>query len=202
MSDDQEQVKSKLWKTYGIILGIMVGGPLIIFTLQGLWNNFSKSNTAPIMVESSPPSSSIPNSGNALSTSEASSIIAQWLEAKKSFFGPSHTKNIGEKMAIGLAYERNITAKPGDELSSVDELAKEGTYYTYSNQQVHQIDNIQTINPTEVLIVAIVSEQRTLHRKGNTKNSSSNRSKSCYQLTKVDNSWKISKTPELFKSCP
>jgi hypothetical protein len=67
MSDNQEDVKSKLWKTYGIILGIMIGGPLLIFALQGLWNNFSKSTTSVVV---SPSSSSISSSINSSSTSQ------------------------------------------------------------------------------------------------------------------------------------
>jgi serine/threonine protein kinase len=139
----------------------------------------------------------------ALTQTDASNLIVQWMEAKKSVFGSSYLKSVGEDLTTGLAYERNINATPGTEPSSVDDLVSNGLYYTYSNQQLHQIVDIQPIGDNEVKVKAIVSEQRTLHniQTGRTKDSSTFRSKSCYQFKKIGNRWKISKTPELFASC-
>jgi serine/threonine protein kinase len=139
----------------------------------------------------------------ALAQTDASNLIVQWMEAKKSVFGSSYIKSVGEDLTTGLAYERNINANPGTEASSVDDLVSNGLYYTYSNQQLHQIVDIQPIGDNEVKVKAIVSEQRTLHniKTGRTKDSSTFRSKSCYQFKKIGNRWKISKTPELFASC-
>jgi serine/threonine protein kinase, bacterial len=135
---------------------------------------------------------------------DANNLIGQWLDAKRSLFGSSYIKSAGEELTTGLAYERNITASPGTEASSIDELSGNGMYYTYNNQQVHQIVDIVPISADEVRVKAIVSEERTLHntRTGRTKNSSTVRAKSCYQFKKIGDRWKIYKTPELFDSCP
>jgi serine/threonine protein kinase len=134
---------------------------------------------------------------------DASNLISQWLEVKKSVFGSSYSKSASEALITGLAYQRNITDNSGTEESSVDDLVKNGMYYTYGNQQVHQIADIRSIDTDEVKVIAIVSEQRTLHNKqtGSTRDSYTNRATSCYQFKKVGDRWKISKTPELFKSC-
>jgi serine/threonine protein kinase, bacterial len=136
-------------------------------------------------------------------SNDASNLISQWLEAKRSLFGSSYLKAAGEELTTGLAYERNITASPGTEASSIDELSGKGMYYTYNNQQVHQIVDIVPLGSDEVRVKAIVSEERTLHnlRTGKTKDSSTSRSKSCYQFKKIGDRWKIYKTPELFDSC-
>ena len=60
MSDQQE--KTKLWKVYGILMGVMVGGAVLILGGQAAWNavqqNMSKATT-----ENKPPStSSLPSS--------------------------------------------------------------------------------------------------------------------------------------------
>jgi serine/threonine protein kinase len=175
-------------------------------------NNPSPSTTpsstpSPRLPRQSPTPSSSPtapqNDSIVLDRADASDLIAQWMEAKNSIFGSSYSKSAGEELTTGLAYERNINANPGGERSSVDELASTGLYYTYSNQQVHQIVDMQPLADNEVRVTAIVSEQRTLHnsRTGRTKDSSTNRAKSCYQFKKVGDRWKISKTPELFTSC-
>ncbi len=150
-------------------------------------------------IENSPKPSSIPS----LSANDATNLISQWLEAKKSIFGSSYRKSAGEDLTTGLAYQRNITDNSGTENSSVDDLAKDGLFYTFGNQEIHQIAEIRSIGFEEVRVTAIVSEQRTLHnmQTGKTKDFSTNRSKSCYEFTKVGDRWKISKTPELFTFC-
>jgi serine/threonine protein kinase len=160
-------------------------------------NNSSPAASSP---SPTPVNNKIPNPTTDFTTNDASNLIGQWLEAKRSLFGSSYLKTAGEELTTGLAYERNITASPGTEASSVDELAGNGMYYTYSNQQVHQIVDIVPLGADEVRVKAIVSEDRTLHnlRTGKTKNSSTSRSKSCYQFKRIGNRWKIYKTPELF----
>jgi serine/threonine protein kinase len=188
-----------------LITGVGLVAGLMMFVGISIGSNNSKVITIASTTSSSGSSQSASESSSntlGLSTDAAARLVGQWMEAKKSLFGPSYIKSAGEGLATGLAYERNITANPGDESSSIDDLSREGAYYTYSNQQVHEIESMQAINSTEVVIVAVVSEQRTLHRGGNTRNTSSNRARSCYQLKNVDNTWKISKTPELFNSCP
>lgn len=36
-NDNDEQVKSKLWKNYGIIMGVMIGGSIVILIGQAAW---------------------------------------------------------------------------------------------------------------------------------------------------------------------
>jgi ARC6-like, IMS domain len=131
-------------------------------------------------------------------------LINRWLEAKKDVFGSNYNKNLGGELTTGLAYSKNITASPSDEdpESSVDYLKRNGMYYTYSDQQVHEVRDIREINTDEVFVKAIVTEHRLLHTKnGRNKEFSTNASRSCYQFAKVNGNWKISKTPELIKPC-
>jgi serine/threonine protein kinase len=190
-----------------------ISGALILFAGMSIGNNNRQqppqisSDPSPNIDQNSLPPSPIPvpspSPSADLTDTDASNLISQWLEAKKSVFGSSYRKSAGEDLTTGLAYERNITANPGTEESSVDYLSMNGQYYTFDNQQVHKIAENRAINSDEVRVTAIVSEQRTLHdtRTGSSKNSYTNRSTSCYEFKKVDDSWKISKTPELFKSC-
>lgn len=152
---------------------------------------------------SSPVATSTSNSSG-FTKSDANTLINRWLEAKKDVFGSNYNKSIGAELTTGLAYSKNITASPSDEdpESSVDYLSRNGMYYTYSDQQVHEVRDIREINANEVFVKAIVTEHRLLHTKnGRDKKSSTNASNSCYQFAKVNGNWKISKTPELIKPC-
>ncbi|MEA5580396.1 hypothetical protein VB620_03455 [Nodularia harveyana UHCC-0300] len=44
MNEDQE--KQKLWKTYVLILGVMLGGPLLIIGGQSVWSSIKQQNTS------------------------------------------------------------------------------------------------------------------------------------------------------------
>jgi ARC6-like, IMS domain len=152
---------------------------------------------------SSPVATSTSNSSG-FTKSDANTLINRWLEAKKDVFGSNYNKSLGAELTTGLAYSKNITASPSDEdpESSVDYLSRNGMYYTYSDQQVHEVRDIREINANEVFIKAIITEHRILHSKnGRDKKSSTNASSSCYQFAKVNGNWKISKTPELIKPC-
>jgi ARC6-like, IMS domain/Double-GTPase 2 len=159
----------------------------------------SKVITAP----SPPPlTSASPANTSNLTKQDAANIIGRWFVAKKSAFGSSYNKTIGEQITIGQAYERNITARPGDEESSADYFRMNGKYYTYEYQEIHDILSINVLSSNEVLVKALVSEHRTLHsRTGSSKQSKTNRESSCYLLQKDGSSWKISKDPTLLKSC-
>jgi serine/threonine protein kinase len=196
---------------------LLIGGILAAFMLfigMSIGKNnptpSTSNNAAPIAIDRNSPSPTSPISSKPdpnpielMNNNEASSLISQWLEAKKSIFGSNYQKSAGEELTTGLAYQRNITDNSGKEKSSVDELASDEMYYTYSNQQIHKIADIRSIDSDTLRVIAIVSEQRTLHntRKGSAKDSASNRATSCYEFKKIDNRWKISKTPDLFDSC-
>jgi ARC6-like, IMS domain len=203
-----------------LLMGGAVGAFLLFIGMSIGKNNPnppSSSNSAPPLIDRNSPSaptsvsspsstiSSKPDSSPIalMNDNEASSLISQWLEAKKSIFGPNYQKSAGEDLTTGMAYQRNITDNSGRDRSSVDDLEKDGMYWTYGNQQIHKIADIRSISSDEVRVIAIVSEQRTFHntRTGSSKYSARNRDTSCYEFKKIDNRWKISKTPELFDSC-
>jgi ARC6-like, IMS domain len=154
-----------------------------------------------------PPPTEQPSPSSAASTSdmtkeEATKLISTWLEAKKSIFGSSYNKDLGRELTIGQAYERNITANPGDEESSIDYFKGRGEYYTYERQEIHDIESIRSINSNEVVVKALVSEYRTIHRaNGSSKSEKTTRGSSCYLFQKNGSSWKIAKDPSIFKSC-
>jgi hypothetical protein len=153
-------------------------------------------------LQSPSPNPQSPSPPLALTKEEATNIIRKWLEAKKSIFGSSYNKDIGKELTIGQAYERNITAKPGQEESSVDYFQRRGEYYTYEYQEVHDILSIQpkSSNNETFLVKALVSEDRTLHGSNGSSKQRNNRSSSCYLLQKDGNSWKIAKDPSIL-SC-
>jgi ARC6-like, IMS domain len=133
---------------------------------------------------------------------EATKLISTWLEAKKSIFGFSYNKDLGRELTIGQAYERNITANPGDEESSIDYFKGRGEYYTYERQEIHDILAIRTTSPNEVLVKALVSEYRTVHRSsGSSSPEKTTRSPTCYLFQKDGSSWKIARDPSILKSC-
>jgi ribosomal protein S24E len=173
---------------------------------MSLGNNNSvpspEASPAPSTAPSGSPSPDPSSTSNIPTKDEVRNIIGQWLDAKKSIFGSSYNKEAGEKLTTGLAYERNIQAKPGDEASSVDDLKKDGNYYTYDRQEIHDILSTRSISSNEALVKAIVTEHRTLHRSnGSTKLYANNRSSVCYLLQKDGDAWKISKDPSLLTSC-
>ena len=55
MSDQQE--KTKLWKVYGILMGVMVGGAVLILGSQAAWNAVQQ-NMSKASIENKPPSTS------------------------------------------------------------------------------------------------------------------------------------------------
>ncbi|XZN98799.1 MAG: hypothetical protein ACM65K_11225 [Microcoleus sp.] len=55
MSEQQE--KTKLWKVYGILMGVMVGGAVLILGGQAAWNALQQ-NISKASIENKPPSTS------------------------------------------------------------------------------------------------------------------------------------------------
>jgi ARC6-like, IMS domain len=132
-----------------------------------------------------------------LTKDEAKNIIEQWLEAKKSIFGSNYNKSEGEKLTTDLAYQSQIQSTPGGEESALEYLSHNSMYYTYQNQRVDEISQIQKIAQDRIRVIAIITEQRILH---NPKKDEKIISAS-YKFKNIDGQWKISKTPELIKDC-
>jgi cytoskeletal protein RodZ len=55
MSNEQE--KTKLWKVYGILMGVMVGGAVLILGGQAAWNAIQQNMLSKAIVENKPASS-------------------------------------------------------------------------------------------------------------------------------------------------
>lgn len=101
MSDQQEQ--TKLWKVYGILMGVMVGGAVLILGGQAAWNAIQQ-NTPKATVENKPPSTnSVP-----LTTPEPAAAEQSETLSKKSI--PSNqeigTEDEIDKIADEIFYDR------------------------------------------------------------------------------------------------
>jgi ARC6-like, IMS domain len=149
-----------------------------------------------------PSSSPSPANTSDMTKEEATKLISTWLEAKKSIFGSSYNKDLGKELTIGKAYERNITANSGEEESSVDYFKGRREYYTYELQEIHNIASIRSVNANEVVVKALVSEYRTIHRAdGSSRIEKTSRGSSCYLFQKDGDAWKIAKDPSILKIC-
>jgi ARC6-like, IMS domain len=198
-------LKNRDWRDI-VTIGCYIGGPIIIGAIFGVNyyffpEKFKNQSNLPPNVESLEQASNPPSQSSTLSEETAKNLISQWFQAKNRVFGSNYDKSSTQDILTGLAYERNITSSSSDR-SSVDDLRNDGMYYTYDNQIVHQITSISDSGDIANVKV-IVSENRLLHntRQGSTKSSSSDRKTVCYEFSRTNSNWKISKTPELFSSC-
>jgi ARC6-like, IMS domain len=199
-------LKNRDWRDI-VTIGCYIGGPIIIGAIFGVNyylfpEKFKNQSNLPNNVVSSEQASNSSSQSSTLSEVTAKNLISQWFQAKNRVFGSNYDKSSTQDILTGLAYERNITSSSSGDQSSVDDLKNDGMYYTYENQIVHQITSISDSNDI-ANVKAIVSERRLLHRtrQGTTKSSSSDRKTVCYEFSRTNSNWKISKTPELFSSC-
>jgi hypothetical protein len=65
-NNQDEEVKSKLWKNYAIIMGVMIGGSIVILIGQAAWNG-------------------IQNSLNTKNSSPSQSTVESWMIRKNIF---------------------------------------------------------------------------------------------------------------------
>jgi ARC6-like, IMS domain len=200
-------LKNRDWRDI-VTISCYIGGPIIIGAIFGVNyyffpEKFKSKSISPPNTDFSPVSPSNSSSkSSTLSDETAKNLISQWLQAKNRVFGSNYDKSSTQDLLTGLAYEKNITSSSSSDQSSVDDLKNDGMYYTYENQIVHQITSISDDNDI-ANVKAIVSERRLLHstRQGTTKSSSSDHKTVCYEFSRTNSNWKISKTPELFSSC-
>jgi ARC6-like, IMS domain len=134
-----------------------------------------------------------------MTKNEARSLIEKWLVAKNEIFGSSYDQSVGKNLTTDLAYEKNIKATQNNEESALEYLSKNNIYYTYDNQQVDEISQVKKIAPDRVIVIALVTEQRTLHnlKIGRKTRSASYKANNCYEFKNISGQWKISKTPDL-----
>src|SRR4028118_2237857 len=99
---NDEQKKNKLWKTYGIFMGVMLGGSVLVLLGQSVWDTIqqqlaqsaihqepSSINSSPLDTSStpiSPTQSSQSATSNSLTKEDAFNLINRYMEAKEKIF--------------------------------------------------------------------------------------------------------------------
>jgi serine/threonine protein kinase len=101
----------------------------------------------------SPPSSSI-------TQQEATSLINNWLSAKKVLFAPPFDRQLGFQLTTGEAYRKNIGSD-----SSLQWLADHNSYYRYGVQSLDSVEKF-VANGDQATIEVIVTEDRKFYRNG------------------------------------
>lgn len=71
-NNQDEEVKSKLWKNYAIIMGVMIGGSIVILIGQAAWNGIQNS----LNTKNSSPSQSTVEADRSSTTNSQSSPVA------------------------------------------------------------------------------------------------------------------------------
>jgi ARC6-like, IMS domain len=172
MNDDQE--KQKLWKTYGIILGIMLGGPLIVMGGQSIWYKIqdisiqSTPSPSPSVVDSSISSSnnststSTTQSQSPLTQSEALNIVQGWYNAKPNIFGGSFSRSLVEQYTTGELYYKTLEKREEGSNGSQGWLKDRGCYYTYDFSKIEKVWLFNNSEPRPFLKFQIY-EKSELH---------------------------------------
>jgi ABC-type lipoprotein release transport system permease subunit len=117
-NNQDEEVKSKLWKNYAIIMGVMIGGSIVILIGQSAWNgiqsslNTQSSSSSQATVEANQSSTNNPQSSPISSSSarptpntaivnhyrliDSRELDKSWNDLSPSFKGSNLTKGFGE----------------------------------------------------------------------------------------------------------
>jgi serine/threonine-protein kinase len=92
---------------------------------------------------------------------DAEAIIANWLRCKSELFDYPYDRSCGKEILTGVAYQDNIQRDDGN-LSSVEWLENNGSYYIFERQQIDEIVAFQ-LGDRNATIQLIVTEERTLY---------------------------------------
>lgn len=193
--------KQKLWKIYGILMSVMVGGAVLILGGQAAWNtiqqNLAKSNTpsnsttqsltsTPNNITPSPQSAA----SNTLTQEEAVNLIERYLQAKEKIFAPPFDRQLAASLTTDTVY--NEIVKPG---GSIDWLQQNNAYYQYGGRSVQGTGYFSATDNKAEVEVAI--KQEVYFYSNDTLNKSTADS-SIYRFTlKQENgNWKISERSE------
>lgn len=197
---DDSTEKQKLWKIYGILMGVMVGGAVLILGGQAAWNtiqqNLAKSNTpsssATESLTSTPSNITPPQpaASNTLTQEEAVNLIERYLQAKEKIFAPPFDRQLAASLTTDTVY--NEIVKPG---GSIDWLQQNNAYYQYGSRSVQGTGYFSATDNKAEVEVAI--KQEVYFYSNNTLNKSTADS-SIYRFTlKQENgNWKISERSE------
>jgi len=194
---NEEEEKKQLWKTYYIVLGIMIGGSILIVGGQAAWNgiqqNLSRSpvqNNSP-SPESSPSSTSspqVPQTGNSnsLTKDEAVNVISRYIEAKPKIFAPPYDRQLLGSLTTGKTYDENI--KPG---GGIDWLKERNAWYEYGKYQIDPTGYFE-VTGGQAQIEIRVTQDFAYYEYGKLKNSYKDYSK-VYRFTLIleNGTWKI-----------
>jgi hypothetical protein len=170
---NEQEEKRKLWKIYGILMGIMVGGAVLILGTQAAWNaiqrNLAKSTEAETSSNSETPSNSstLPNPPvssqyntqqtrqtipSGLSQQEAVNLINKWLQAKGKVFAPPFDRQVlAQYTHTQGALYKDITKPQG----SMDWLKNTGSYYNYNQANITEVLEFSTSGQLPMLKVKI-----------------------------------------------
>ncbi|MEA5580397.1 ARC6/PARC6 family protein [Nodularia harveyana UHCC-0300] len=195
MNEDQE--KQKLWKIYGIILGVMLGGPLLIIGGQTVWNSIqpaiqtnSQSTPSASISESSIPSSNVINNNLSANTSslsklEAVNVINRYLIAKQRIFGPEFDRELAATVATGKVYKDIV--RPG---GRIDSLRQDNAYWKYGFQKAEPLAYFSH-NGNYAEINVKISEELFYYENDRLKENKTNIQDYIFILKLEDGTWKI-----------
>ncbi|MGA9382437.1 MAG: IMS domain-containing protein [Phormidium sp.] len=194
---DEESQRQELWKTYKILMVVIIGGAILIIGGQAAWNgiqeNLSRSavqNNSP-SPESSPSvnsSSQIPPTANSnsLTKEEAVNVISRYLEAKRRIFAPPYDRQVAANFTTGNYYN-NLT-KPNGQIDYVQSI---NAWYEYGKSQVDPTGYFEFIGG-QAQIEVRVTQDFSYYEYGKLKNSYKDYSK-IYRFTLIPENgiWKI-----------
>lgn len=191
MNDEQE--KAKLWKTYGILMGIMLGGTVLILAGQQVWstiqqnsantiNNKSSSSNSSSTTTSSTPNSSTSNSFN---KQDAVNLINGYLQAKDKIFAPPFDRQLVANFTTGKLYY-DITKPEG----SMDWLQKNNNHFRYGNRKAEPLEYFSTTGNQAQIDVAI-TEEVSYYKNGTIEPAKTEFGKYRYTLQQENGTWKI-----------
>ncbi|MEG4227737.1 ARC6/PARC6 family protein [Microcoleus sp. N9_B2] len=195
--------KQKLWKIYGILMGVMVGGAVLILGGQAAWNaiqeNISKAssenkppstNSVPLSTPQAPPEvrpqpNSQPATSNSLTKQEAVNLIERYLQAKDKIFAAPFDRQLAANLTTGKVYDDII--KPG---GSIDWLQQNNAYYQYSNRSA-QATGYFSASGNEAQIEVAIKEDFSFYMNGSLDESKTNSGFYRFTLKLENANWKI-----------
>ncbi|ANV85949.1 hypothetical protein AWQ21_15615 (plasmid) [Picosynechococcus sp. PCC 7003] len=129
----------------------------------------------------------------AISQGEAADMVADWLNCKQDLFDYPYNRSCGTQILTGKAFNDNIRRSDGQQ-SSVEWLENNGSYYTFANQAVEEVRNLQVVDGQQAIADVVVTEQRILYNaNGNIDRNASGYDQRLvrYNLRRVNGAWKI-----------
>ncbi len=202
MSDEQE--KAKLWKTYGILMGVMLGGTVVVLLTQFAWGaiqqhltqasieNRRPSDTS-LTAPTSPPISTSDaqstqpqqSTSNSLTQQEAVDVINRYLQAKEKIFAPPFDRQLAASLTTGKVYY-DITKPNG----SIDWLQKNNAYYQYGTRKAEPLEYFSTTE-NQIQIDVNIAEEVAYYQDGILRKNNNDLGEYKYVLQQEDGAWKI-----------